>query len=72
MPSFLGPGDRSVFGDKWIKSATRNKGGLHRSLGIPVGQKIPSARIEEATHSSNRKERKQAIEAETLKRLRPK
>jgi hypothetical protein len=30
-----------------------NKGGLHRALGIPEGQKIPADRIEAAKNSSN-------------------
>ena len=30
---------------RWIKSATKNKGGLHRSLGVPAGKKIPKAKI---------------------------
>ena len=54
-------------GDDWIKGATKNKGGLHRSLGIPEGQKIPESKIEAATHSSNPKIKKQADLAETLK-----
>src|SRR5947207_15261568 len=32
----------------WIGTATKNKGGLHRSLGIPEGQKIPKAKIAKA------------------------
>ena len=30
-----------------------NKGGLHRALGIPEGQKIPLDKKEAAAHSSN-------------------
>lgn len=54
----------------WIAGATRNKGALHRDLGVPEGQKIPPARIEAATHSSNPKTRKRARLAETLAGLR--
>lgn len=32
----------------WIASATRNKGGLHRSLGVPGNQRIPQAQIQAA------------------------
>jgi hypothetical protein len=32
----------------WISGATKNKGGLHRSLGVPEGQKIPPERIRAA------------------------
>lgn len=53
-------------GTRWIKAATQNKGGLHRSLGIPEGEKIPKARIEAATHSDNPKTAAQARLAETL------
>ena len=51
----------------WISDATKNKGGLHRSLGVPEGQKIPAGKIEKATHSDNPKVRKQANLAKTLK-----
>lgn len=51
----------------WIKEATKNKGGLHRSLGVPAGEKIPAKKLEKATHSSNPKVRKQAQLAKTLK-----
>ena len=47
------------------------KGGLHRSLGIPQGQKIGAARIEQATHSKNAKTRKEANLAKTYAKYRP-
>lgn len=53
----------------WIAGATKNKGGLHRSLGVPEGKRIPDQMIEEATHSESPKVRKQANLAETLKGL---
>ena len=53
----------------WIAKATENKGGLHRSLGVPEGEKIPSKKLERATHSDDSKIRKQAALAETLKKL---
>ena len=72
MPTNLGPGDKSIFGDAhWMKKAGANHGGLHRSLGIPQGQKIPESRIRSAEHSSNPKERKEATLAETFKKYRP-
>lgn len=52
----------------WIAGATRNKGGLHRSLGIPEGQKIPAGKIEEAAKRGG-KVGKQARLAKTLKGL---
>lgn len=54
----------------WIAKATKNKGGLHRSLGVPAGEKIPASKIEKATHSKSSKIRKQANLAKTLKGLR--
>jgi len=50
----------------WIAGATKNKGGLHRSLGIPEGEKIPEAKIRAAA-SKGGKVGKQARLAETLK-----
>ena len=40
-------------------------GGLHRSLGIPAGQKIGAKRIAEVTHSKNPKTAKEARLAQT-------
>jgi hypothetical protein len=37
-----------------------DKGGLHRSLGIPEGQKIPASRIASAKNSSDAHVRKMA------------
>lgn len=54
----------------WIADATKNKGGLHKSLGIAEGKKIPESRILKAEKSKNPKVAKQARLAETLKGLR--
>lgn len=51
----------------WIKKAIQNKGGLHRSLGITQGTKIPTSKINKAAKSSNPKVKKEAILAKTLK-----
>lgn len=51
-------------------AASTSKGGLHRSLGIPEGEKIGAARIEAATHSSNPKTRRQANLAQTYAKYR--
>lgn len=53
-------------------SDSTSKGGLHRSLHVPAGQKIPAARIEAATRSRNPKIRKQANLAQTYAHFRPK
>jgi len=52
-------------------SESTSEGGLHRSLGIPEGEKIGAARIEAATHSSNPKTRRQANLAQTYSKYRP-
>jgi len=51
-------------------SESTHEGGLHESLGIPKGQKIGAARIEQATHSSNPKTRRQANLAQTYAKYR--
>lgn len=57
----------------WIAKATsKNKGALHRELGIKKGEKIPESKLEKAEHSKNKKEAKRARLAETLKHLRKK
>lgn len=49
----------------WIAGATENKGGLHRSLGVPEGKSIPKAKIAAAA-SKGGKVGKQARLAQTL------
>lgn len=53
----------------WIAKATKNRGGLHKSLGVPLGQKIPKSKIK-AAESKPGKVGKQARLAETLGKLR--
>lgn len=36
---------------KFIQSAIKNPGVLHRALGVPQGQKIPAARVASAAKS---------------------
>jgi len=43
-----------------------NKGGLHRALNIPEGEKIPADKLEAASHSSNEHIRHMAGFAHTL------
>lgn len=43
------------------------KGGLHRALHVPEGEKIPASKIEAATHSSNEHVRHMANFAKTMK-----
>lgn len=53
----------------WIAGATKNKGALHRALGVPEGKNIPEAKLEKAEGSSDPKMAKRARLAETLKGL---
>ncbi len=54
-----------------MASSSIHKGGLHESLHIPEGEKIPAKKIAKAEKSSNPKIRKQATLAETFKKFRP-
>lgn len=58
--------------EKWIAKATKNKGALHRKLGVPEGKKIPAKKLSKAEHSKSPKLRKEANLAKTLKGLRKK
>ena len=49
----------------WIAGATANKGGLHRSLGVAQGSKIPAGKLEKAAEGAG-KVGKEARLAETL------
>ena len=53
----------------WIAKATANKGGLHRSLGVAMGKKIPYGKIVAAAKKGGKVGR-QARLAETLRGLR--
>ena len=53
----------------WIAGAIKKKGALHKSLGVPSGQKIPASKIDAAAHSSDTTLRKRAILAKTLKKF---
>jgi hypothetical protein len=52
----------------WIAGATKNKGGLHRSLGVAAGKKIPLKRITMAAKGKG-KVGKQARLALTLRKM---
>lgn len=55
--------------ENWIAKATKNKGGLHRSLGIPLGKKIPGPTLAAAVKTGG-KVGKQARLAQTLAKMR--
>ncbi len=54
----------------WIAKATKNKGALHRELGVPEGEKIPAKKMAKAAKSKNPRIRKQVTLARTLSGLR--
>jgi len=51
----------------WIADAVKNKGALHRELGVKQDKKIPASKLKKAEHSKNPTERKRASLAKTLK-----
>lgn len=52
----------------WIAGATKNKGALHRQLGVPEGQKIPAGKIAAAAKKGGKLGQRARL-AETLKKL---
>lgn len=56
--------------EKWIQKMHMKKGALHKSLGVPQGEKIPEKKLEKAEHSNNPLTRKRANLAATLSKLR--
>ena len=50
--------------EKWIAGATKNKGALHRALGVPEGEKIPAKKMAKAAKSKNPKIKKALNELE--------
>ena len=60
---------RKSGGGNWIAGAIKHPGALHKSLGVPQGEKIPAKKLAKAEHSSNPKLAKRARLAETLKGL---
>ncbi len=57
---------------KWISKAIKHKGALHEKLHVPKGEKIPEKKIKKAEHSKSPKLRKEAVLAETLKKMKRK
>lgn len=54
---------------KWIAGAIKHPGALRKKLGVKKGEKIPAAKLKKAEKSKNPKTKKQALLAETLKKL---
>ena len=56
----------------WISGAVaEGKGKLHARLGIKDGEKIPEEKLNEALHSKDKTERKEAQLSKTLKKFHP-
>ena len=55
----------------WIAGATRNKGGLHRALNVPKGEKIPAGKLAAAAKKRGKVGREARL-AQTLSHLRGK
>lgn len=55
--------------EKWIQGAIKHPGALHKSLGVPKGEKIPAEKLNKAAHSENPTLRKRAVLAKTLKKM---
>lgn len=60
----------NAMGKHFIAKATKNKGGLHRALGVPEGEKIPAGKVAAAAKRPG-KVGKEARLAQTLGKLRP-
>lgn len=57
---------------KWIKDAIKRPGALRKKMGVKKGEKIPAKKLKAATKSKNPRTRKEAVLAETLKKMRKK
>ncbi len=55
--------------EKWIAKATKNKGALHRKLGVPESKKIPAKKLVKAAKSKSPTVRKEVALAKTLKKI---
>lgn len=53
--------------NNWIEEATKNKGALHKALGVKEGKKISNSKLDKAILSKSPKIRKEANLAKTLR-----
>jgi hypothetical protein len=56
-------------GGRWIAGAIKHRGGLHRALHVPEGEKIPAKKLAKASHSENPRIRRMVGLAKTLKKM---
>lgn len=54
---------------RWISSAIKHPGALHKQLHVKAGEKIPAKKLEKAEHSKNPTLRRRANLAKTLKKM---
>jgi hypothetical protein len=54
---------------KWIQGLDIKKGALRKELGVKSGKKIPSKKLEEATHSKDPLLKKRAVLAENFRKM---
>lgn len=55
--------------DKFIQKAIKHKGALRKKLHVKEGEKIPEKKLVRAEHSKNPTTRKQAVLAQTLRKI---
>lgn len=61
---------KKIMAEKFIQEATKkNKGLLRKKLGAKEGQPIAAKKLEKAEHSKNPKLKKEAVLAETLRKI---
>lgn len=57
--------------EKWIQSAIKHPGALHKQLGVPQGHKIPKSKLAKAASKGGTLGRRARL-AETLSKMRHK
>lgn len=57
---------------KWIQGADIKKDALRNKLHVKKGHNIPASKLKKAEHSKNPTTRKEAVLAETFKKMRKK
>lgn len=56
----------------WIQGAIKKPGALHKALGVPMGKKIPEAKLDKAAKSNSPLMRKRVALAKTLGKFKKK
>jgi len=53
---------------KWIQSAIKKPGALHKQMGVPAGKKIPAGKLAKAAKSGGKLGQRARL-AQTLKKM---